>query len=260
MKVEEDPLLTTSELPLTYRLTGARVLLITNVAVNFSFQGFNAISSTFYNDYMNFSQNLSSFFTNFFFFLCYGSALIGGVIADSFIGHVKNQFYGFIAIFVGMSLVIISMLIKSTLHYTTTWLLFIGILFFTIANGIVKPSSTTLLGDQFLPHESAQRSVYFSWYYFTIQLGAVGSSIAISILFQQFKPLLPFAILWGFTGIIIPLYYAPSSYYKKKLPGSNVLVSFLKILWAGMTLPRDPKEEHWLDKACSVYELSLIHI
>jgi len=135
------------------------------------------------------------------------------------------------------------------------WIVFTGIIMFVCANGMIKPSSSTFLGDQFNSNEEKLRSQYFSWYYFSVQVGSVISSVALPIILDNYSALLCFTILLGMAGIMVPIYFVPSPLYRKK-PAANtgILVLFFGIIWAGLWNPRLANELHWLDKAKIKYD------
>ena len=138
---------------------------------------------------------------------------------------------------------------------------YVALVFWLLGNGIVKPTTVALTGDQFNEDQDAQRSQYFSWFYLSIQLGSIVPSIGVPILLQQQPAWISFATMAGIVSLGFPIFLAPSGNYNKKIPAGSVLSMFFSIIRdalcpGGKQRIRDvdyetidPKERHWLDRA-----------
>ncbi len=91
----------------------------------------------------------------------YLSALPGGWIADRLLGQQRSVFYGGIVIALG----------HFTLAIPYEKSFFIGLILIAIGTGLLKPNTSTLVGDLY-PEGGARRDAGFSIYYMGINLGA----------------------------------------------------------------------------------------
>jgi len=152
------------------------------------------------------------------------------------------------------------------LAYFNIWstmvpLSWIGILCFSFGYGFMKPSCSAFLGDQFQASEDKERSVYFSWYYLSVQFGSIVSSIGIPILLQEYpdQAWISFAVLTAMLVFILPMFlFVKDKFNKKPVLGTNVFTKFLGVLWMGMTKKKVIESEHWLDKAKEKYDDSFV--
>ena len=100
------------------------------------------------------------------------------------------------------------------------------------------------MGDQFLPSESALRSQWFSWFYMSIQIGAIGLSIGVPFVFQYLDA------WWSFSVILLPallgfaVFLVPYKSYRRRVPGVNVFSLFFGVLFSALFKPRDPAVRH----------------
>lgn len=94
----------------------------------------------------------------------YVTNLPGGWIADRLIGQQRAVFWGGVIIAIG----------HFTLAIPSTQTFFLGLVFVSLGTGLLKPNTTTLVGDLY-PEGGARRDAGFSIYYVGINLGgAIG--------------------------------------------------------------------------------------
>jgi len=236
----------------------AKCLLITVICVCFTFSGINSILAVYFST-LGLSQTNSGLLTNLAFFLNYGIAIVGGILADSYIGHYKNLILGILISAVGMGMFILSELgFKEGSNFMKI-LGFLACFFFVLGNGIMKPSNTAFLGDQFTSTEGEIRSTYFSWFYLVVQIGSIVSTLAIPIVFQYLPTWITFVILGTMAIITIPVFILPRNLYTKRIPkGNNIFMTFIQVIGTGMFGDRCPQERHWLDKSCLLYGFEVV--
>lgn len=92
----------------------------------------------------------------------YLAALPGGWIADRLLGQQRSVFYGGIVIALG----------HFTLAVPYEQSFFIGLILIAIGTGLLKPNTSTLVGDLY-PRGGSRRDAGFSIYYMGINLGAL---------------------------------------------------------------------------------------
>jgi hypothetical protein len=74
-------------------------------------------------------------------------------------------------------------------------------------------------------------STYFSYYYFSIQAGAVGATVGIPICLTYLPPYQSFTILIAALIIAVMVFSAPSYYYYHKPIGTSTFANAVKIVW-----------------------------
>ncbi len=109
----------------------------------------------------------------------YISAIVGGFIADKWLGHYRAAFCGALLMLAGSSIIALS---------TTLFLLYIGLAFIAMSTGLIKVNMSSLIGrfyDQSKLPES-RRDFGFSVFYVGINLGAFISLFLASYLAKKF--------------------------------------------------------------------------
>lgn len=124
---------------------------------------------------MGFSPNITTALVSGALFINYGFALLGGFLADAYLGNFLVLTFGTLGI-IAASLVLLNVNLLSSYYSASLFmpLSIVGITLFVIGNGISKPGLSAFMGDQFHESEAKLRSQWFSWFYMSIQIGALG--------------------------------------------------------------------------------------
>jgi hypothetical protein len=72
-------------------------------------------------------------------------------------------------------------------------------------------------------------STYFSYYYFSIQAGAVGATIGIPLCLKYLTPYQSFSILIGVLILALCVFSAPTYRYYHRPVGSSTFANAVKI-------------------------------
>ena len=150
-----------------------KYILLLNCFVSLVFYGFNATLATYFQSGFGFTEGQSGFCVNIFISLNYVFSLIGGIAADEYFGKLS-------ALNLSVWILSFSLFLITGFSAASYWYeplqygFFLGLFIFTIGNGAIIPCISAFLGDQFLPHQEEQRSVYYSWYYLFTQVGSIG--------------------------------------------------------------------------------------
>lgn len=110
----------------------------------------------------------------YFVAACYFAPIIGGWIADNYLGKYRTILFFSIPYIVGQWLLVFGFLHKEIVLYLSLVLLAIG-------SGVIKPNISTLMGmtyDQKRPGNTALRSDAFSMFYMAINIGSALSTFA----------------------------------------------------------------------------------
>ena len=136
-----------------------------------SYYGMRAILATYIADKLGFGRELGGFYVSIFIAFCYLLPLLGGFLADQFIGKYN--------IIVAFSIPYI--LGHFILGIETPFFLFVALALLAIGSGVIKPNISTLMGltyDQKRPGQELLRTQAFSIFYMAINIGAGISQIS----------------------------------------------------------------------------------
>jgi POT family proton-dependent oligopeptide transporter len=104
----------------------------------------------------------------------WGMAILGGIIADRWLGHYRSVLVGGIIIAIG----------HFTLALHALPFFFIGLSFIAIGTGLLKPNVSTVVGALYEP-DDVRRDAGFSIYYMGINLGAALGPIVAGFFAQK---------------------------------------------------------------------------
>jgi len=136
-----------------------------------SYYGMRAILAMYMADQLGLGQDNAAMYMSFFIGACYFLPLIGGWVADNYLGKYWT--------IVGFSLpYILGHVILGIESFTA---LVIALLLLAMGSGVIKPNISTLMGltyDQQRPGDTKLRSDGFAIFYFSINVGAAISQFA----------------------------------------------------------------------------------
>lgn len=240
-------------------MASALSICLLNAGVCGTFYGLNSILAVYLSSNLHFSKDTAGALTNAFLAINYSFSLLGGIIADGYLGQYGTLVLASIVVIFG-SLTIISAELFHT-YYVPLFvpLALTGIIVFFVGNGTGKPCLSTFLGDQFGKSEEDDkaRTSWFSYYYLAIQFGSLITSLGIPFALQYLMGPFRFSV---FLMIVAPLFITLSIFvlasknYNIKPPGGAVFYKFIKILFMGCCSSNEyPNSKHWLDKVKRKY-------
>lgn len=146
---------------------GLYLLFFTEMWERFSYYGMRALlvlylTKSFIDGGLGFSDGSATMLYGIFTGLVYFSPLIGGWIADNYIGQRKSIIIGSIVMMLGQF---------TLASGQNTGCLYIGLIFLIIGNGFFKPNISVLLGSLY-PQGDSRRDSAFTIFYMGINLGA----------------------------------------------------------------------------------------
>jgi proton-dependent oligopeptide transporter, POT family len=165
-------------------------------AERFSFYGMNSILVTFMTKYMidsngapdRLSDAQANEWYHTFITVSYFIPLLGAILADAFWGKYKTIFYVSLAYCLGHFVLGIG----ETRHG-----LILGLGLIALGAGGIKPCVSANVGDQFGPANEHLLPTAFSWFYFSINLGSMFSTLLIPYLLEQFPRDFSLPQRWG---------------------------------------------------------------
>jgi peptide/histidine transporter 3/4 len=161
----------------------------------------------------------------------YVTPLIGGYIADSFLGRYKTILYFSCLYLIGLGLFVFG----SVPGAIVQGLIFTAMYTVALGAGGIKPNVSTMGADQFnpdIPQDKKESQQFFSYFYWSINLGALIAYSLVAYVCQYGLPFLG-GESWGFfVGYLIPtimmcfgvaVFVSGSKLYKKVMPKGSML-------------------------------------
>lgn len=177
---------------------GLGVIFATELWERFGFYIMMAIYVLYMETSLQLSAETKGLLYGLFLFSSYGFPILGGYIADRFLGQVKTIRIGAVAMFIGYVLLTLS-------SQDRLWAFYVGLFLISFGTGIFKVNMATLIGN--LYNESPERKDEgFNIYYMAVNIGAtIGPLVAtgLGVLFENYHYSFAAAALGMFIAIII---------------------------------------------------------
>lgn len=139
------------------------------------YYGMRAILLLYMIQILDFSDGMASAVMSYYIAACYLLPLVGGHVADNYLGKYRTIVYFSVPYIIGQVILGIS-----SLHNESFLFLSLGLL--AMGSGVIKPNISTLMGltyDQRRPGQTKLRSDAFAMFYGAINIGAALSSFAV---------------------------------------------------------------------------------
>ncbi len=208
MSTETNGLKTTTLSP-TGHPTGFWFFFWGEFAERCSYYGMRAILALYMTERLGVDKGDAGTFMSLFIAACYFFPLIGGWIADNFLGkywtivlfsvpYVAAQF------FVGIE---------------NKYLVFGALVLLAMGSGVIKPNISTLMGltyDQQRPGQDQLRTSAFSWFYMAINIGAFLSQVSMPFLRTNYGYQIAFLFPAGLMALALMIFAAGKRYYARE--------------------------------------------
>lgn len=191
--------------------------------------------------------------------------IFGSILADGFFGRYKAILIGSIVCCLGILLMTVGA-ISTMGKEAMTALSYAGLFTIALATGGIKPCVSAFAADQFPPEMEDERTQYFSFFYFAINLGASISKVITPILRSQgcmgqetcFP--LAFGVPVIFMFIALVIFGVGTPWYKITRTSENVIWKVCKCVCYALKKKCGGKEkkDHWLDHSIPKYGAALI--
>nr|XP_018918021.1 PREDICTED: peptide transporter family 1-like [Bemisia tabaci] len=234
----------------------------------YSFFGLRKILSLYLRNALHFRESEAVSIYHGFMFFNFAFPILGGILADSYIGKYQTIAYSSIVHTVGNLTVALASTpwISSSRIFT-----FVGLILVATGAGLMKPCISTLGGEQFvLPQQAKQMATFFSVFYFTISIGSLLASIVSPILRQDVKCLeqpscypLAFGVPAFLMFLALVLFVCGKPWYMMKEPEGNILVGAMKCIFYALRKKLScaklaEKPSYWLDYAKDKFDQRLL--
>lgn len=215
-------------------------------AERFSFYGMKAILTVYLIQGFSFSEAHANEKTHLFVALAYLFSIVGGTLADWFLGKYKTILY--------LSLVYcIGHLCLAVFDTNLNGFMF-GLLLIVVGAGGIKPCVSANVGDQFDKTNQHLISKVFDIFYFSINFGAFVSSLLIPVMLEKYGPSVAFGLPGLLMGIATLIFWSGRNNYVKVPPSGFKKENFLAIsLYALVNLKDRKRGQALLDVALNTY-------
>lgn len=150
----------------------------------FAYYGMKAVLPMYLTGWLGFSENTATTIIHSFNFSAYFFTIFGGIMSDSVLGRFYTIFI-FTAIYVvGMGSFALTSIPGVTGIPPHWWGMAVGLILMACGTGGIKPVVSTFGGDQFDVAQEAAIDLFFSIFYFSVNLGSF-ISMLITPIFRQ---------------------------------------------------------------------------
>jgi dipeptide/tripeptide permease len=201
-----------------------KYIIYNELCERFSYYGLRAILIKFLQDELEFGEDDAAAISLFFSALCYTTPLVGGFIADSYLGKYCTILL-FSTIYVcGGGLLALSAEMDSPITS------FVGLGLIGIGTGGIKPCVSSFGADQFSKNSSKgegsrnpEMESYFMAFYFSINFGSIGSFLVIPIVREHYGYFWAFLIPAICLFVALVIFVSATKKYVMIPPAGSVL-------------------------------------
>ena len=207
----------------------------------FSFYGMRSILTVYMAEHLLFARHDAEAYFHLFVMAAYLTPLVGGWIADRFVGRYRTIFwvsFGYVLGHATMAL------------WESPTGLFVGLGLIAAGAGGIKPCVSAFVGDQFRAEQKRLVERMYAWFYWIINVGSATSTLLIPKLLQWYGPRVAFAVPGVLMAISLLVFWAGRRHYVFVPPSGPNPHSFLRVV--GRALRRagtGHHGQHWLDLA-----------
>lgn len=232
-------------------------ILFTELCERLTFYGVVANLVLYCRDYLKLEAPLPSSISLAFQGTSFFSPVIGGWIADTFLGHYNTIYGGSLLYLVGTILLAAVTFNYGDVHKLGTGskegFLGISLLLISVGTGGIKANVSPLGADQIENEGATVVQRFFDWFYWFIQLGSFLAYTAVVSVQQDVSFFYGYVITASSIFVAIILFVSGRKYYVIQPHKGSYMADTCKIIWQGLKknqcICRGFNELHWLDRA-----------
>lgn len=176
--------------------------------------------------------------------LAYFFPLLGGYLADRFIGKYRTIFWLSLVYCAGHAL--LAFFDDSRNGF------YAGLFLIAVGSGGIKPCVSSFMGDQFTQENKHLVKDVFSLFYWIINFGSFFASLFIPVTLRSFGPAVAFGIPGLLMFIATFVFWLGRRYYTDVPPTGANPHSFLRVVTSALRAPRSATSGgSWLDRAAA---------
>lgn len=211
-------------------------IIANEFAERFSYYGYRALLTPFLVVAFAMSREEAAAVTHENIVFTYATPVIGGLLADWLIGKYRTILYVSLVYCVGHLL--LALYIDDLMGFRA------GLLLIAIGAGMLKPNSSSLMGDQFPQGTGALLTKAFNWYYFAINMGSFLAFLIIPEL-KAFGYEWAFAVPGILMGIATIVLYLGRKTYVMVPPTGLPKYHFLSLNWQALRMWMKGERQVW---------------
>lgn len=207
--VVDQPIEITTDMPKSGHPKGLWVLFGTEMWERFNFYGMRAVLTLFLVHSLLMKESDVALLYGGFLGLCYLTPMLGGFVADRFLGNRNCILLGGTLMAIGQAFLFFSASVFSTnmsLAKMLTWLA-LGIIIF--GNGFFKPNISSMVGSLYPKEQKSKLDSAFTIFYMGINIGALLSQWLCPLIGDVVDPVTGvrniFAFKWAFLAAAIAM-------------------------------------------------------
>ncbi|CAG9793689.1 unnamed protein product [Diatraea saccharalis] len=233
-------------------------IILTEFCERMSYSGMRAFLTLYLRSKLGYTDDGATETYHVFSTFVYVFPIVGGIVADNYLGKYRTILYMMFVYAAGNLLVAITAIPQLGLPARLCTL--IGLFMITIGTGGIKPCVTSFGGDQFkLPEQENLLAVYFSVLYFIVCAGSLLAKTVSPILRSEvhcFGDKDCYSLAFGAPGLVIlmsvVIFVSAKSRYVIKQPEGNVVLDFIRCISLGIKnvmtgKGQREKNTHWLN-------------
>jgi POT family proton-dependent oligopeptide transporter len=210
-------------------------------AERFSFYGMQSILTVYMLEHLVYPEPDAKFLYHAFTMAAYLTPLVGGWIADRFLGR-----YGTI-LWISLGYVAGHAVLAA---WETRAGLLVGLALVAAGAGGIKPCVSAFVGDQLDPSRKVLLQRVYGWFYWSINLGSAAAKAMIPELLARVGPWLAFAVPGVLMAFALWVFWMGRGHYLRAAPTGPNPHSFVRVVaHAIRRLGTGRPGQHWLDAA-----------
>jgi len=207
----------------------------------FSFYGMASILVLYMNEHLLYSERDAKAYYHYFFMVSYLTPLVGGWLADRFLGRYRTILWVSFAYVVGHAVLA---------GWETREGLLVGLALIAAGAGGIKPCVSAFVGEQFRPEQHTLIERIYGWFYWIINLGSATAKLLIPLLLMTHGPRVAFALPGVLMAIALAVFWAGRRHYVRAPPSGPDPHSLLRVVHrAARRIGTGRPGQHWLDLA-----------
>lgn len=207
----------------------------------FSFYGMASILVLYMNEHLLYPERDAKAYYHYFIMATYLTPLVGGWIADRFLGRYRTILWISFAYVLGHGVLA---------AWPTRTGLLVGLALVAAGAGGIKPCVSAFVGDQFGEGERPLLQRIYGWFYWVINLGSGTSKLLVPVLLVTAGPSVAFALPGALMAIALALFWAGRRHYVLAPPSGPNPHGFLRVVEHALRrLGTGRPGQHWLDVA-----------
>ncbi|KCZ81835.1 hypothetical protein H312_00734 [Anncaliia algerae PRA339] len=205
------------------------LIILNEFCERYCFYSIKSILFTFLIEQYKLTVPKSTFLVHMFVFISYLFGVVGGIVADGFLGRYKTIIYFNLLYLLGNLFLLLSS------YHVNLLMLILSLIFISIGTGGLKPCISAFGGDQLINATKSKVEGFFSVFYFSINAGSLFGILLTPIL-SKYNCLSEkcfssaFKISTLIHSLSIVLFLVGSMNYTKKSPDKQFIVRLWKYL------------------------------